>query len=103
LRIESTAPLDSASSPIELEQEFLKREGIWGKVREKFASLFGSEGDAIDKAWTARLKAEVEENNHTINLFAPTPFIRDWINANYLFKLDQIAKRMRWNIILKSV
>ena len=80
----STAPLDSASLPIELDQGFLKREGIWGKVREKFAGLEGSEGDAIDKSWTARLKADIDENNNTINLIAPTPFIRDWINSNYL-------------------
>jgi len=91
----STTPLDSASLPIELDQGFLKREGIWGKVREKFATL---EGDAIDKSWTARLKADIDKNNNTINLFAPTPFIRDWINSNYLFKLESIAKDFGYNI-----
>ena len=94
----STAPLDSESLPIELDQSFLKREGIWGKVREKFARLSGSEGDAIDKSWTARLKADIDENNNTINLFAPTPFIRDWINSNYLFQLESIAKDFGYNI-----
>ena len=93
-----TAPLDSASSPIELEQEFLKREGIWGKVREKFARQEGSEGDAIDKSWTARLKAEIDENNNTIDLIAPTPFVRDWIDSNYLSKLESIAKDFGYNI-----
>ena len=37
------------------DQNFLKREGVWDKIRETFASYFGSEGDAIDKSWTARL------------------------------------------------
>ena len=91
----STSPLDSASLPIALDQGFLKREGIWGKVREKFATL---EGDAIEKSWTARLKADIDKNNNTINLIAPTPFIRDWINSNYLFKLESIAKDFGYNI-----
>ncbi len=91
----STATLDSASLPIELDQSFLKREGIWGKVREKFATL---EGDAIEKSWTARLKADIDKNNNTINLIAPTPFIRDWINSNYLLKLESIAKDFGYNI-----
>ena len=73
----------------------IKREGIWGKVREKFATL---EGDAIEKSWTARLKADIDENNNTINLIAPTLFIRDWINSNYLFKLESIAKDFGYNI-----
>ena len=94
----STAPLNSASLPIELDQGFLKREGIWGKVREKFARLAGSEGDAIDKSWTASLKANIDESNNTIDLFAPTPFIRDWINSNYLFQLESIAKDFGYNI-----
>ena len=89
----STSPLDSASLPIALDQGFFKREGIWGKVREKFATL---EGDAIEKSWIALLKEEVD--NNTINLIAPTPFIRDWINSNYLFKLESIAKDFGYNI-----
>lgn len=91
----STTHLDSSASPIELDQGFLKREGIWDKVREKFATL---EGDAIEKSWTARLKADIDKNNNTINLIAPTPFIRDWINSNYLFKLESIAKDFGYNI-----
>ena len=91
----SISPLDSGSLPIELDQGFLKREGIWGKVREKFATL---EGDSIEKSWTARLKADIDKNNNTINLIAPTPFIRDWINSNYLFKLESIAKDFGYNI-----
>ncbi len=86
------------TSPIELDQDFLKREEIWEKVREKFASFLGSEGDAIDKAWTSRLKANIDENNNIINLSAPTAFVRDWINSNYLFKLESIAKDLGYNI-----
>ena len=62
---------------------FPEREGVWGKIRETFASYFGSEGDAIDKSWTSKLEARIDVNNKSINLFAPTIFIRDWINSNY--------------------
>ncbi len=95
---ESTAPLDSSSSAIEDDQGFPKREGVWGKVREKFARQEGSEGDAIDKSWTARLKADIDKNNNTIDLIAPTPFVRDWIDSNYLFKLESLAKDFGYNI-----
>ena len=91
----STAFLNPLSSTIELDQGFFKREGIWGKVREKFATL---EGDAIEKSWIARLKANIDKNNNTINLIAPTPFIRDWVNSNYLLKLESIAKDFGYNI-----
>ena len=74
-----------------------KREGVWGKIRETFDSYL-PQGDAIDKSWTARLKAEIDENNNTIDLIAPTPFVRDWIHSNYLFKLESIAKDFGYNI-----
>ena len=94
----------SASSlPFKQKQDFPKREGLWGKVREAFASYFGAEGDAIDKAWTGRLKAQIDENNSTISLFAPTSFVRDWINANYLFKLESIAKDCGYNLYLRGL
>ena len=92
---ESTSASSMTFAP---KQNFPKRGGVWGKVREKFARLAGSEGDAIDKAWTARLRANIDENNSTINLFAPTPFVRDWINSNYLLKLESIAKDFGYNI-----
>ena len=59
-----------------------KREGVWGKIRETFASYFHN-GDAIDKSWTAKLEAKIDEDSHAIHLQAPSVFIRDWIENNY--------------------
>ena len=72
-------------------EELPKKEGAWGKIRETFASYFHN-GDAIDKSWISHLRAEIDNNNKTINLFAPTAFISDWINSNYRDIIEKIAK-----------
>jgi hypothetical protein len=84
--------LSNTTDAYQLEQNFPKREGIWGKIRESFAKSFASGGDNLDKAWTSHLRAEIDNNNKTINLFAPTAFISDWINSNYRDIIEKIAK-----------
>jgi len=65
-------------------QSYPKREGVWGKIRETFASYFGSEGDAIDKSWLSRFNAKINEEENTIELQAPSAFVKEWVNNNYL-------------------
>ena len=84
--------LSTTTDAYQLEQNFPKREGIWGKIRESFAKSFASGGDNLDKAWTSHLQAEIDNNNKTINLFAPTAFISDWINSNYRDIIEKAAK-----------
>ena len=84
--------LSTTTGDYQLEQNFPKREGIWGKIRESFAKSFASGGDNLDKAWTSHLRAEIDNNNKTINLFAPTAFISDWINSNYRDIIEKVAK-----------
>jgi len=67
-----------------------KREGVWGKIRETFASYL-PQGDAIDKSWTAKLEAKIDEDSHTIHLQAPSVFIRDWIESNYKKYIEKAA------------
>ncbi|MDG1437292.1 MAG: hypothetical protein P8P83_05905 [Rickettsiaceae bacterium] len=45
----SPSPTAFWASSVESDQDLQMRQGLWGKVREKFARLEGSEGDAIDK------------------------------------------------------
>ena len=73
-------------------QSYPKREGAWGKIRETFASYFGSEGDAIDKSWLSRFNAKINEEKKTIELQAPTAFVRDWVESNYLSYIEDAAK-----------
>ena len=84
--------LSTTTDTYQLEQNFPKREGIWGKIRESFAKSFVSGGDNLDKAWISHLRAEIDNNNKTINLFAPTAFISDWINSNYRDIIEKAAK-----------
>jgi hypothetical protein len=65
-------------------QSYPKREGVWGKIRETFATYFGSEGDAIDKSWLSRFNAKINEEENTIELQAPSAFVKEWVNNNYL-------------------
>ena len=78
-----------------------KREGVWGKIRETFASYFGAEGDAIDKSWTAKLDAKIDKYSNTICLQAPSVFIRDWIENNYKTYIEKAS--LENNLKLKAI
>ena len=71
-------------------EELPKREGVWGKIRETFASYFHN-GDAIDKSWAAKLEAKIDEDSNTIHLQAPSVFIRDWIESNYKTYIEKAS------------
>ena len=74
------------------DQTFPKREGVWGKIRETFASYFGSEGDAIDKSWLSNFNASVDNRKKIIELQAPSRFVKDWVESNYLSYIEDAAK-----------
>lgn len=88
---------------IEIE-EYPKREGVWGKIRETFASYFHN-GDDIDKSWTAKLEAKIEEDSNTIELQAPSVFIRDWIESNYISQINRAIEDngLTLSIVLLSI
>ena len=74
------------------DQLFPKREGVWGKIRETFASYFGSEGDALDKAWLSNFNASIDNRKKIIELQAPSRFIKDWVESNYLGYIEDAAR-----------
>jgi hypothetical protein len=74
------------------DQSFQKREGVWGKIRATFASYFGSEGDAIDKSWLSNFNASIDNEKKTVELQAPSQFIKDWVESNYLSYIEDAAK-----------
>ena len=73
-------------------QTFPKREGVWGKIRETFASYFGSEGDDIDKSWLSSFVTKVDKEQNTIELYAPSRFIKDWVESKYLGYIEDAAR-----------
>jgi hypothetical protein len=80
------------NSSAQKDQTFPKREGVWGKIRETFASYFGSEGDAIDKSWLSNFNASVDNREKIIELQAPSRFVKDWVESNYLSYIEDAAK-----------
>jgi DNA-binding transcriptional regulator YhcF (GntR family) len=83
------------------DKNFQKREGVWGKIRETFASYFGSEGDAIDKSWLSNFSVKIDSANKTIELEAPSAFIKDWVENNYLGLIEKASREN--GMIVKAV
>ena len=81
-------------------EELPKREGVWGKIRETFASYFHN-GNAIDKSWTAKLEAKIDKDSNTIYLQAPSVFIKDWIESNYKTYIEKAS--LENNLKLKAI
>lgn len=80
------------NAPAQQDQGFPKREGVWGEIRETFASYFRSEGDAIDKSWLSSFVTKIDNGKKTIELQAPSRFVKDWVESNYLSYIEDAAK-----------
>ena len=75
-----------------LEKNYPERHGIWGKIRETFANYFEENGEAIDNSWLSKINAKIDSEQKTIELHAPSVFIKDWIENNYLRYIEDAAK-----------
>lgn len=76
-------------------------EGIWGKIRSALIEYNGESGKAIDSHWINKLEAEIDESSNTIELHAPSVFIRDWIESNYKGYIEKAS--LENNIKLKAI
>ena len=73
-------------------------EGIWEKIRRDLIDYYGSGGNAMDSAWFGKLIAEVDSDAKNITLKAPTKFIKDWVQSNYLQLIDKICSMQNYNL-----
>jgi len=73
-------------------------QGVWGKIRQSLINYYGYSGAGLDNAWFSKLTAEEDENNKSLSLKAPTTFIRDWIQSNYLRLIDDICSRENYQL-----
>jgi len=85
----------------------IKKLPAWLQIRKYFMdNCFDiRDGIGIDKCWLSKLNAcednnKISDNIKTLNLKAESKFIRDWINSNYLFKLESIAKELGYSLFL---
>ena len=84
-----------------VQEDYPKREGVWGKIRESFAKSFAVGGDDLDKAWLSNLYAKIDNEEKTIIIESPSRFIKDWIENNYLSYIENDAKVNGWLLKIK--
>tara|TARA_B110000503_G_scaffold35062_1_gene57379 strand:+ start:2359 stop:4134 length:1776 start_codon:yes stop_codon:yes gene_type:complete len=92
LELEIPKKVTSFTKRNSLEKNYPERHGIWGKIRKTFASYFEENGEAIDNSWLSKINAKIDSEQKTIELRAPSVFIKDWIENNYLRYIEDAAK-----------
>jgi len=70
--------------------------GVWGRIR---TGLIKTCGEGIDHNWFSKLKVNVDEERGEIKLYAPTLFIRDWIQQNYQHLLEKFCNKENYRLM----
>lgn len=73
-------------------------QGVWGKIRKNLIDYYGSGGLNLDRAWFSKLSAEEDEGNKRLTLKAPSNFIKDWIETNYLGLIKTICFKENYQL-----
>jgi DNA-binding Lrp family transcriptional regulator len=74
---------------------------LWGRVRSRVIEYYnrsGKEGECIDRHWFSKLDPEVNEEHRQISLKAPTSFIRDWVQTNYLRVIEEFCQQESYEL-----
>jgi hypothetical protein len=80
---------------IELTQDL----GIWGKIRTMLVSYYGEDGKAIDANWFSKLEPEINDDNRSIRLRAPSDFIKDWVQSKYSSLIEKLCQGQNYSLI----
>jgi len=73
-------------------------QGVWGKIRKNLIDYYGLGGLNLDRAWFSKLSAEEDEGNKRLILKAPSNFIKDWIETNYLQLIKTICFKENYQL-----
>ena len=73
--------------------------GIWGKIRSMLVSYYGEDGKAIDRNWFSKLEPEINDDNRSIILRAPSDFIKDWVQSKYSSLIEKLCQGQNYNLI----
>jgi len=80
---------------------------IWEQIRISFikSSFEIQDGINIDKNWLSKLIPDKNSNTKLSSkkiliLKAKSMFVRDWINSHYLLKLESIAEKLGYKLLL---
>ena len=69
--------------------------GTWGRVRRGLVEAYG---EVTDRNWFSKLTAKVDEKRKEIKINAPTVFIKDWIETNYLDTIERLVNNEQFKI-----
>ncbi|MEM0143854.1 MAG: DnaA N-terminal domain-containing protein, partial [Candidatus Parvarchaeum sp.] len=69
--------------------------GTWGRVRQGLVEAYG---EATDRNWFSKLTANVNEESKEIKLKAPTSFVKDWIETNYLDVIKRLVNNEQFKV-----
>jgi len=64
-------------------------EGVWGEISQKLIDELGVDSY---RNWFSKVTADVDEVAKTIALKAPSEFVKDWIEHNYLQHLTRVSE-----------
>ena len=73
--------------------------GIWSKIRSMLVFYYGEDGKAIDTNWFAKLKPEINDEDRSITLHAPSDFIKDWVQSKYSSLIEKFCAGQNYNLI----
>lgn len=81
-------------------KEEIEKLPLWQKIRRKFMDYHFSRDEAIgmDNAWFSKLKLQ-EIKNKGIKLLAPSLLVKDYVNSNYIYKIEKITKELGYNFV----
>lgn len=66
------------------------------------STLKKSYSEAEYRNWFSKLTAKVNEEIKEVTLFAPSVFIKDWIESNYFGAIETIVKESNYNILITT-
>jgi hypothetical protein len=69
--------------------------GTWGRVRQGLVEAYG---EATDRNWFSKLIANVDKERKEIKLKAPTSFVKDWIETNYLDVIKRLVNNEQFKV-----
>ena len=92
----SNLELSTTIPPLDKQTEDL---GIWGMIRSMLVSYYGEDGKAIDTNWFSKLEPEINDDNRSIILRAPSDFIKDWVQAKYSTLIEKLCHGQNYNLI----
>jgi hypothetical protein len=87
------AELISINSHIQQGQSELSHlpKGTWGAICKKLVDMYGAD---TYKNWFSKLSASVDDDARTIELTAPSDFVKDWIIDKYEMQIRSIASEL---------